>query len=421
MRGGRVAVVGGSVAGCCAALAAARCGAEEVVVFERAAEDLRDRGVGLAIQNDRYAELRDAGFVDDAMPFVQQQRRLWLVRDESAHASDADPTGRPIAIQPFAFRSYNWGSLWRELRSRIPESVDYRADATVTAVNDGADGATVTLADGSSESFDLVIGADGYRSVTREAVTADAEGAVPEFAGYLAWRGTLPTKRFTELSGMLKPGQEWQEHDSITIGFDGGHLIGYAIPGPDGDTVFNWLVYSAPPAGLDLKLENPTSLPPGTVAEELYEHLDALVGVALPEYWAAVVRLTPRERMFIQPIYDLAVPAYAGRRVVLLGDAATVARPHLGAGAVKALQDAAVLEKLWREAGSWSDLLSRYDAERRAVGHSMMVIGRRIGRAQVTDTPDWGAYDQAGFEAWWRQLTAAPDGTDALGGRQLKR
>ena len=35
MRGGRVAVVGGSIAGCAVALAAARGGADEVVVHER--------------------------------------------------------------------------------------------------------------------------------------------------------------------------------------------------------------------------------------------------------------------------------------------------------------------------------------------------------------------------------------------------
>lgn len=43
MRGGSVAVVGGSIAGCAAALAASRGGAERITVFERADARLRDR------------------------------------------------------------------------------------------------------------------------------------------------------------------------------------------------------------------------------------------------------------------------------------------------------------------------------------------------------------------------------------------
>lgn len=44
MRGGSVAVVGGSIAGCAAALAASRGGAERITVLERADARLRDRG-----------------------------------------------------------------------------------------------------------------------------------------------------------------------------------------------------------------------------------------------------------------------------------------------------------------------------------------------------------------------------------------
>lgn len=44
MRGGSIAVVGGSIAGCAAALAASRGGAGKITVFERADARLRDRG-----------------------------------------------------------------------------------------------------------------------------------------------------------------------------------------------------------------------------------------------------------------------------------------------------------------------------------------------------------------------------------------
>ena len=125
MRGGRVAIVGGSVAGCAAALAAHRGGAEGITVYERAAGQLADRGVGLAMHNDRYAELEAGGYVDAAMPWIQLVRRCWYVRDGEA------PLGRRVGILPFPFRTYNWGPLWRELRARVPESVDFRTGTAI--------------------------------------------------------------------------------------------------------------------------------------------------------------------------------------------------------------------------------------------------------------------------------------------------
>ncbi|KJY31974.1 hypothetical protein VR46_34865, partial [Streptomyces sp. NRRL S-444] len=61
MRGGTVAVVGGSIAGCALASAAARAGADEVVVLERTHGRLADRGLGLCIHDGRAAELAATG------------------------------------------------------------------------------------------------------------------------------------------------------------------------------------------------------------------------------------------------------------------------------------------------------------------------------------------------------------------------
>ncbi|NGO73338.1 monooxygenase, partial [Streptomyces sp. SB3404] len=164
MHAGSVAVVGGSIAGCATALAAVRGGAERVTLFERAAGQLRERGVGLAMHADRYAELADAGYVDDGMPWGPLERRIWTVRDDAGGAA----LGRDLQVQDFPFRAYSWGPLWSELRRRVPDEVDYRTGASVTAVEEDADGVTLALADGGRERFDVVIGADGYRSVVRD-------------------------------------------------------------------------------------------------------------------------------------------------------------------------------------------------------------------------------------------------------------
>jgi 2-polyprenyl-6-methoxyphenol hydroxylase-like FAD-dependent oxidoreductase len=68
MAGGRVAVIGGSIAGCAAALAAHRTGADEVTIFERSTGGLEDRGVGVVMHSDISRLLENAGYADPERP-----------------------------------------------------------------------------------------------------------------------------------------------------------------------------------------------------------------------------------------------------------------------------------------------------------------------------------------------------------------
>ncbi len=408
VRGGRVAVVGGSIAGCAAALAATRAGAGEVVVFERAAGQLQDRGVGLALHSERYAELEAAGYLDAAMPWIRLTRRSWVAREGTLRA------GRELGVLPFPFRSYNWGSLWRELRGRIPAQVEYRTDAAVTAVTCHPAGATLHLADGDTQRFDLVIGADGYRSVVRAALDPTARA---RYGGYVAWRGTLPEGR---LPG---PAEAFPEQDAPTVVFPGGHMIVYRIPGPGGTgTDVNWVFYATPPAQAGARFEDPSGAASRAVTEDLMIHQKGLMDRYFPPYWRELVERTAPADSFVQPMYDMAAPRYARGRLVLVGDAASIARPHTGSGAIKALQDATVLGRALLAADSWDEALHAYDAERAPVGRAVLELGRSLGRAQVQQTPDWAAMDQRAIEEWWR-LAAGSSGVggQALGGQALGR
>jgi 2-polyprenyl-6-methoxyphenol hydroxylase-like FAD-dependent oxidoreductase len=443
MRGGRVAVVGGSIGGCSAALAAARGGADEVVIFERSPGELRDRGAGIAIHHDRFAELAVAGFIDESVPACRADTRLWYARDDSApHGVQ----GKPIGANPFPFSGYNWGHLWRFVRGRLPANVTYRSGTRVDSVEPAADGVTVRMADGTADRFDLVIGADGYRSAVRRAMFPDSG---PEYAGYLCWRGLVDTAELAELAVAGDPDTVLPESAFFTVGFPGrapaggpakgveatGHLVLYRIPA-DGESgngrgngsdaggpareALNWVLFSTVPPHLDLGLAEPTSLPPGAVADHLLDHMEALIADHLPPYWAAALRLTPREEVFIQPMYDLEAPSYGAGRLLLLGDSGAVSRPHAAAGTLKALQDAVALQEAWDAAADWSDLVERYDGARRAAGHAVVALARRIGRGQVLDVPDWAAFETATLLPWITELTRAPDGT-VMGGRELGR
>ena len=68
----------------------------------------------------------------------------------------------------------------------------------------------------------------------------------------------------------------------------------------------------------------------------------------------------------LQPIYDLETPRMAFGRVAIIGDAAFVARPHVGAGVSKACDDALALA----EALAADDIEPALNASRRSGSRS---------------------------------------------------
>lgn len=384
VEGSRVGIVGGSIAGCAAAIALERAGCE-VTVFERSRNELADRGVGIGIPAEAQEDLLAGGYLDADILATKTAERLWMVRDEDS------PTGRVAWRQPWIVVAANWGMLWRSLRVRLRHG-EYRQAASVREVVRDGDRVVVVLADGSRERFDVVVGADGYRSSVRNLVDVRAK---PVYVGYSLWRGTYPEEH---LPGPVPP---VLDGDMTTVCFPGGHAIVYLIPAlAPGKRIVNWAVYHRTSG--TIRFDEPTSFPPGAVPGELLAELENLVARSFPPYWAEVVRRTGPESVSLQPIYDTSVERYAGGRMLLAGDAGVVARPHTGAGAVRALQDAMALERLCGTCGSWDEVLVGYDGLRCEAGNGFVELGQRLGRAQVERTPAWHDMTEQDFRDWVR-------------------
>src|SRR4030095_15333995 len=75
------------------------------------------------------------------------------------------------------------------------------------------------------------------------------------------------------------------------------------------------------------------SIPPPLIAREVVARMRAAGRQVLAPQFNAMLALCAQP--FLQPIYDLEVPRMAFGRVAILGDAAFVARPHVGAGVAK--------------------------------------------------------------------------------------
>ena len=393
--GSIVGVIGGSIAGCAAAIALGRAGCQ-VTVFERSTGELEDRGSGLAMPGPLVDVAIAAGYLPADYPTCPLGQRLWVHHDGSR-------LGRIIWQQPGAGLTNNWGVLWRSLRGNVPETVDYQEGASVSSFEEASDCVKVSLASGETRIFDVVVAADGYRSLVRPYLN---ESGHADFSGYVMWRGNFDESRARDRS-VIEQGDAasaWQ-----SVGFAGGHSILYMIPGFDGGTVpgtrrVNWGVYAPPPRALHF--DEPGSLPPGAIDEALFAELDRLLETHFPPAFAELFRLSPREEVSLQPIYDEVIDRYAGRRLLLIGDAGSLARPHTASGATKALQDAIALERLTQKLEDWEDVLPAYDAERVALSNRLVDLGRSIGRAQVETTPDWPSMTPADFEHWTRATLA---------------
>jgi 2-polyprenyl-6-methoxyphenol hydroxylase-like FAD-dependent oxidoreductase len=108
----------------------------------------------------------------------------------------------------------------------------------------------------------------------------------------------------------------------------------------------------------------------------------------LAPQFAEVVRRTAMP--FLQAILDLETPRMRlGSRTVILGDAAFVARPHVGMGVTKAAADAAALADAL--AASPEDIdaaLDGFERSRLAIGAAVVRRARQLGaymQAQILD------------------------------------
>jgi 2-polyprenyl-6-methoxyphenol hydroxylase-like FAD-dependent oxidoreductase len=89
--------------------------------------------------------------------------------------------------------------------------------------------------------------------------------------------------------------------------------------------------------------------------------------------------MTKARQPLLQAIFDLETPAMTIGRVALLGDAAFVARPHVGMGTTKAASDARVLADLIARHDDIDAALAAYGATRLAYGQRIVRRGRHLG------------------------------------------
>ena len=365
----RALVIGGSLGGLFAANALRGIG-WDVTVFERVEDDLASRGAGIGVHDDLLPLLARLGLPVDESIGVKGDTRVCL-----------DRSGRIThqVIRPQLQSS--WARVYRLLKDAFP-AANYHFGMNLERIEQDASGVTAIFADGSRARGELLIGADGIRSTVRDRILPEAR---PLYGGYVAWRGLVD-------EWAVPPELHAQLFSTYTVCLpEGEMMLAYPVPGRDNDTRpgrrgYNHIWYRP----TDFRETLPRlctdaaghchgiSIPPPLIRPEVVAEIKAAARALLAPQIARIVELT--EQVFFQAIFDLESPRMALGRVALLGDAAFVARPHVGMGVTKAALDAECLAREIRAAnGDLDSALARYDRERRRFGTRLVARARRLG------------------------------------------
>ena len=371
----RALVIGGSVGGLFAAHWLRRIG-WDASVFERVEEGLESRGAGIGTSEELGEALRRLDLPLEGSIGIQVDSRVCL-----------DRNGRITHEVHVPQQMSAWARIYRRLKDGFPLA-DYRAGAALERLEQDDSGVTAIFADGSRERGELLIGADGLRSTVRGLLAPQVQ---PVYAGYLAWRGVAEESAFPP-----------DLHEALFHRYafclpEGEMMLAYPIPGRDDDVRagrrgYNFVWYR--PADERGKLAalctdaegrcHGTAIAPPLIRRQVVEEMRAEAQALLAPQIARALGLVARP--FFQAIFDLIPPRIAWGRIALLGDAAFVARPHVGIGVTKAALDAECLAQVLTDAESdVAAALERYDRERRRFGT------RICQRAQAL-----GAYLEAG-------------------------
>ena len=118
------------------------------------------------------------------------------------------------------------------------------------------------------------------------------------------------------------------------------------------------------------------AMPPPLIRADVIARLKADArSLLVPE----LAELLERSQPFFQAIFDVESPRLAAGRTVLLGDAAFVARPHVGMGVTKAALDALCLSNSIKISTDLGAALRRYDRLRGEFGRRCVARARRLG------------------------------------------
>ena len=332
----RILIVGGGIAGLALGRALSLQGLVPEIV-ERAAS-WPTGGTGLYLPGNGFRALKTLGLSDTLLAQAAPM----------SHQRILDHTGRSLV-------EIDLGHVWnpvgvcvgvaRDVLHRIlldgSAGTPIRLATTVTELSQTNDEVDVRFADGSTGTYDLVVGADGIRSSIRQLVFGRTH---PRPLGQVSWRFLVdhsgPIRTWTAMLG--------RRRTFLAMPVLPNRLYCYADL-------------------LTKVTEDPTNRDPDRL-RALFEDFAEPVSSILGDVKSV-------ESIYFAPIEEMDIDRWVQGRVVLIGDAAHATSPNMAQGASMALEDALVLARMLATSGA--DALVGFWERRRARVHWVRQRTRR--------------------------------------------
>ncbi|MFI5634568.1 FAD-dependent monooxygenase [Streptomyces sp. NPDC051664] len=355
---GTAVIVGASLSGLMTGLALSRAGVD-VTMLERAGAFPRT-GASL-------------GGVDEAL-LERITGRKRSERDSTAHG-------------PLAPRVQTWTAIHARLRAAVDAHphIELRHNTSVQSVDQDAHSAWATTSDHKVFRGDVVIGADGHRSVVRSSVSPEKPDAT--FAGYVIWIGLAD-------ESAIPSRHRWPQDIDILHSED-DYLFGYPLPGRDGSFVpgsrqIGWAWYETSrnellrDKGCIVGNVVHHSLTSADIPEATFRELAVEANDLWPALWRdAILDSIKRHAVIGTPIAEYVPDRLVNGRLALVGDAAHVPTPMTGSGFSTSLHDAEAIAEsvaVGVHGSALAQALRGYEKKRLSHVRHMVQSGQQFSR-----------------------------------------
>ncbi|KAJ3732450.1 hypothetical protein DFJ43DRAFT_1074042 [Lentinula guzmanii] len=369
----RVAIIGGGIGGLTFAVALKECSDLQVDLYEQA-HQITEIGAGITLWHRGYEILKSLGMKDDLVKLLNEESKDLDKQKLSFQYRFSD---RKDGVEYFGLYSKGGARLFHRqeiqqmLLKHVPEFVTIHLSHQLERCEEGQDSVRLIFKDGFEATCDIVVAADGIKSVVRDSIPND--GVLP--MGTNVFRGLIPREKLEK----LYPDHSCLEHPTFLCG-KSQYIVSFPIS--QGRTI------NVGACVTKLENEGKPLNGSGVRRSTTQEVLDLFVG------WEdqAVQLIENMENPVCYALQELhPLKTYISRRIALVGDAAHGMTPYLAAGAGQAIEDAFILGRLFSEAGpeNWARVFEAYNLARQPLGNKVQLDSRSQGFYLQLNAPEF--------------------------------